>query len=173
MKYYSYNYCEWLCLKDLNSYLRGHRNNGTWTNILLNSKLDIDKTCAELYRLLVLPQVPKGGVWYGYGDSNSGKSSLMKPFLNIFPPDQVGSIRGSIGRFDLYSVKDMAIIQGEEINPHSLNREDGLKLLGREPLTVEKKHGSSDRSVISRVVVVLNSAILSSLSRVSGTFGTC
>jgi hypothetical protein len=35
-----------------------------------------------------------------------------------------------------YSVKDMAIIQGEEINPHSLNREDGLKLLGREPLTV-------------------------------------
>ncbi len=42
----------------------------------------------------------------------------------------------------------MAIIQAEEINPNTLNREDGLKLLGREPLTVEKKHGSSNRSII-------------------------
>ncbi len=45
-------------------------------------------------------------------------------------------------------MKDKAIIQLEEIDPYSLEREDGLKLLGREPVKVEEKHGASSRAVV-------------------------
>jgi hypothetical protein len=147
-KYYSYHYCDWLSLEDLPACLRVQEERGLWTNILRNSNLQLDATCSEIYRLIALPQVPKGGVWHGHGASNSGKSTLLKPFLNIFPPDQIGTIKSSIGRFDLYSVRDKAIIQMEEISPYELQREEGLKLLGREPMKVEKKHGGSDRSLI-------------------------
>lgn len=147
-KYYSYHYCNWLSLDILEGCLLTYSGEGIWTKIILNSGLNVGETCSEMYRLIALPQVPKGKVWHGMGDSNSGKSSLLKPFLNLFPPHQIGTINSNIGRFDLYSVKDKAIIQMEEISPYDLDREDGLKLLGREPVKVEQKHGSSDRSII-------------------------
>lgn len=147
-KYYCYHYCDWLTLKQLSACINVHMKGGLWTSILRNSKLDIREVCSEIYRLIALPQIPKGGVWHGHGTSNSGKSTLLKPFLNIFPPDQIGTIKSNIGRFDLYSIRDKAIIQMEEISPYTLDREDGLKLLGREPMKVEKKHGGSDRALI-------------------------
>lgn len=147
-KYHCYHYCDWLTIEQLPACLDVHMGGGLWTHILKNSNLDIREVSSEIYRLIALPQVPKGGVWHGHGASNSGKSTLLKPFLNIFPPDQIGTIKSNIGRFDLYSVKDKAIIQMEEISPFGLEREDGLKLLGREPMKVEKKHGGSDRSLI-------------------------
>jgi len=147
-KYYCYYYCDWLTLEDLKARIHVHEVNGVWTKILLNSNLELSETCSEIYRLIVLPQIPKGGVWHASGSSNSGKTSLLKPFISIFPPHQIGTIKSNIGRFDLFSVKDKAIIQLEEIDPYSLEREDGLKLLGREPVKVEEKHGSSSRAVV-------------------------
>lgn len=164
-KYYCYHYCDWLSLDELAARISVHTANGIWTKILLNSKLDLLDTCSEMYRLVVLPQIPKGGVWHGSGSSNSGKSSLLKPFINIFPPHQVGTIKSNIGRFDLFSVKDMAIIQLEEINPYKLEREDGLKLLGREPVKVERKHGNSERTIVKgRQIYTSNADIEDRLS---------
>lgn len=147
-KYFCYHYCDWLTLEDLKARIHVHEINGVWTKILLNSNLGLSETCSEIYRLVVLPQIPKGGVWHASGSSNSGKTSLLKPFISIFPPHQIGTIKSNIGRFDLFSVKDKAIIQLEEIDPYSLEREDGLKLLGREPVKVEEKHGASSRAVV-------------------------
>ncbi len=84
-KYYCYHYCDWLTLEDLKARIHVHEINGVWTKILLNSNLELSETCSEIYRLIVLPQIPKGGVWHASGSSNSGKTSLLKPFISIFP----------------------------------------------------------------------------------------
>lgn len=70
----------------------------------------------------------------------SGKTSLCKQFLNIYPPHQIGTLHNDIGRFGLHGKSDMAILQMEDTNPYRKNMEIILKLLACEPLHVEEKH---------------------------------
>jgi len=147
-KYPCYCYCDWLSLEELGPRMMVEYKEGPWIGILKNSKIEIRDIGMELYRSLVMPKIPKGKSPYLTGPANSGKTSIFKPFINIYPDHQVDTLYGDISRFDLYNKLEASIFQLDDFNPYTKSSESMLKFLATEPMHVEQKHGGSKRALV-------------------------
>lgn len=150
-KYPCYMYEPKIIFDDLKPLIDNFSEHSAWVSIIHNwgykdEEIDV---CSKLFQTMLQPRHHKAKSLNLVGDSNSGKTTLLMPFREIYPPDQIAQIKQTIGRFDASSFSNTALIFGEEVNPHILRPMTiALKALSGEEIPTEEKFGSVTKSHI-------------------------
>ena len=156
-RYCCYFYSE-LKLKDIVDNMDSIMDSSPWLGILKNSNLNCDDVLACFFSTL-LPFELKAPILLLYGMSNSGKSTLYKPFTLCFPPNKVSTLDGVINDFIVeYRIKRKEFIIVDECNTLLDNNTDiMLKLLEGKDVQSNKKHGDiSSAKVEGSLVASMN-----------------
>lgn len=110
----------------------------------------------DLFELL-RPKKHKVKSAFLFGSANCGKTSLIRPILNIFPPSTIMTVTKA-NSFELGSLKpDTQIIFLDEFSPGTsgLNRDQFLKLLeGKVPMAINSK-GVNLCTIISNSKIII------------------
>lgn len=158
-KYYCYIYNPNIKLEGIIKTVEEYINNGIWPELIVKHGLNTVDDLLKLYELMS-PHNVKSRVPTIIGSSNSGKSTLIRPFIEFYPDHKIGRIGKSISEYHMnYQVKGKYLIVMEEINDilnSDKDRGDVLKLLGGEEVVSNKKHGDigSTRSMGSKVITL-------------------
>ena len=127
-----------------------------WLNIVTNSDLySVASFYASMYRLLV-PKKIKDKAPFLHGPPNSGKTSLIVPFLSMFPESDIGYFRPA-GGFEMAGLAKKEIVSWDEAE-RSTHRGDGLKLVEGGSYSENGKHKDTQTVMITcRPVILSNS----------------
>lgn len=121
-----------------------------WAEIIHNWGYTEDKeasVCSTFFTTMIQPRHHKSKALNLVGDSNAGKTTLLMPFRQLYPPDQISVMKQTIGKFDAYQYQHSALIVGEEVNPHLLRPVNlALKALSGEEIAVEEKFGAPTKA---------------------------
>ena len=150
-KYYCYFYCPYT-LETIASDMNVFRDTSRWYSTVKRQKpLPKDDQLAIAFYSLLLPKSLKDLVLLIYGYSNSGKTTLIEPFKQIYPPHlktNFGSVFTEHHIADQIVNKQLVVYDecNNMLNPAKTDRGMILKVLAGESITANKKHGAITES---------------------------
>lgn len=155
-RYYCYYYAP-VCFNNLYTNLSKFRDNSVWLNILRHNKLDYPYVYAIFFNLL-RPHEFKMPVPFLYGESNSGKTTSVKPFINYYPTHKVGVFLNCLTEHHIASmVVGRELLVFDEYNQPLNNksyRATNLKTFEGGPLVSNIKHGDISNTLQTAAMVV-------------------
>lgn len=110
------------------------------------------KVSSYLYDTLVLPKYQKKEVLYFYGDSNSGKTTIVEPFKQLYPSETCKNIKNPITKFDLGGgFENVSLIHGDEFEIFDQKGDIGdfLMLTSGETMKTEEKFKQAKTSSVN------------------------
>lgn len=146
-EYHTYMYCPEICLENMSEQITNLLENSVWIYQLKASKVYDITSISLLFSITHNRKNKKDGTLLIAGESDTGKSTMHKPFREAFPAQRVGYLKQLTEHhiYDQMLDKDVVIIdEGNSVLRHTettAGRADGLLVLGGETAIANKKMG--------------------------------
>lgn len=144
-KYYCHYYSP-VSLVNLENKIEKFRKDSVWLDILRRNGKDSEEVLSLFFSLL-RPRAAKALLPMLYGESNAGKTELVKPFMSYYPDNKVSTFLSTMSEYhieDLLVEKELSVMEeGNAIlNYEEKGRARLLALLEGATVVANKKHGA-------------------------------
>jgi hypothetical protein len=146
--YHTYLYCPEICLDNLSEMLIKLLERSVWIKQLKASGLYHINEIAILFTLVHNRKNIKNGTIALVGPSDTGKSTIPRPFIGLFPGYLVGHLKAITEHHIHEQIKDKKIVLINEGNgamrgvEKTVTRADSLLVMGGETAIANEKHGA-------------------------------
>lgn len=164
-EYHTYLYCPEICLEELNEKIIDLLERSTWIKQLKASGIYTINDISILNSIVHNRKYTKCGSVLLIGEADTGKSTIIKPFLETFPGYKVGRLQ-TISEHHIYDqVKDKEVVAMNEANgilrnsSKTANRADSLLIFEGGTTIANKKLGEIISIDTSKTSIIMTGNI--------------